>query len=70
MTRRIRATEHFNLSEPTLGNSYKIKRISNSSPVECDDPWVQDLAVMASNDASYMNMVSHIELGTEINNLP
>ena len=53
-----------------MGNYYKVKRISNLSPVECDDPWVQDLAVMACNDASYMNMVSHIELGTEINNKP
>ena len=61
LTRRIRATEHFSLSEPTLGNYYKVKRISNSSPVECDDPWVQDLAVIASNAASYMNMVSHIK---------
>ena len=38
--------------------------------MECDDPWVQELAVIVSNDSSYMNMVSHIELGTEINNLP
>ena len=38
--------------------------------MECDDPWVQELAVMASNDADYMNMVSHIELGTKMNNLP
>ena len=61
LTRKICATEHFSLSEPTLGNYYKVKRISNSSPVECDDPWVQELAVMACNDASCMNMVSHIE---------
>ena len=66
LTRRKRATEHFSLSEPTLGNYYKVKRISNSSPMECDNPWLQDLAAMASN----MNMVSNKELGTEINNVP
>ena len=61
LTRRIRETEHFSLSEPTLGSYAKVKRVSTTSPVECDDPWVQDLAVTASTDANYMNMVSHIE---------
>ena len=70
LTRRIPATEHFSFAESTLGNYDKIKTISKSSPMECDDPWVQELAVMANNDADYMNMVSHIELGTKINNLP
>ena len=69
LTRRIRETEHFSLSEPTLESYAKVKRVSTTSPVECDDPWVQDLAVTASTDANYMNMVSHIELGTEISEM-
>ena len=70
LTRRISETEHFSLSEPTLGSYAKVKKNTIKSPVECDDPWVQDLAVTASNDANYMNMVSHIELGTEISEMP
>ena len=69
LTRRIRETEHFSLSEPTLESYAKVKRVSTTIPVECDDPWVQDLAVTASTDANYMNMVSHIELGTEISEM-
>ena len=38
--------------------------------VECDDPWVENLAVSAMADADYMVMVSHIELGTEVDEMP
>ena len=52
-----------------MENYAKVKRVSNTSTIECDDPWVMDLAVTVSNDANYMNMVSHIELGTEISEM-
>ena len=70
LTRRIREAEHFSLNEPMLGSYANVKKVTIKSPVECDDPWVQDLAVSAMTDADYMVMVSHIELGTEVDEMP
>ena len=53
-----------------LGSYATVKKVAIKSPVECDDPWVQDLAVSAMTDADYMAMVSHIGLGTEIDEMP
>ena len=38
--------------------------------MECDDPWVENLSVSAMADPEYMVMVSHIELGTEVDEMP
>ena len=70
LTRRIQEAEHFSLNEPMLGSYATVKKVAIKSPVECDDPWVQDLAVSAMTDADYMVMVSHIELGTDIDEMP
>ena len=70
LTSRIREAEHFSLNEPMLGSFANVKKVTIKSPVECDDPWVQDLAVSAITDADYMAMMSHIELGTEIDKMP
>ena len=47
-----------------------LKKVAIKIRVECDDPWVENLAVSAMADADYMVMVSHIELGTEVNEMP
>ena len=53
-----------------LGSYSTVKKVAIKSLVECDDLWVEDLAVSARADAEYMVMVSHIELGTEVDEMP
>ena len=70
LTRRIRETEHFPLSDPILGNYTKINKIAYKSKVETDDPWVEKLAIAAMSDAEYVAMIAHIENGTELADIP
>ena len=53
-----------------IGNYSTVKKVAIKSRVECDDPWVENLAVSAMMDPEYMVMVSHIELGTEVEENP
>merc|ERR1711888_133331 len=69
LTRRIRETEHFPLSEPILGSYAKIKKITNKSKVQADDPWVEKLADAAMTDPKYVAMIAHVENGTELDDI-
>ena len=70
LTRRIREAEHFPLTDPILADYSIVKKIAYKSKVETEDPWVEKLAVSAMADPEYMAMVAHIELGTEVGDIP
>ena len=70
LTTRILEAEHFSLNEPMLGSYSTVKKVEIKSRVECDDLWVENLAVSTMADAEYKVMVSHIELGTEVYEMP
>ena len=61
--------EHFTQNEPMPGSYSTVKKVAIKSRVECHDPWVKNLAVSAMADTEYMVMVSHIELGTEVDEM-
>ena len=70
LTRRIRETEHFDISEPILADHATIKKVGRKSGVQIEDPWVERLARAASGDIKYNLMVQHLETKTEFTNIP
>ena len=70
LTRRIRETEHFEISEPILADHATIKKVGIKSGVQIEDPWVEKLAKAASGDIKYNLMVQHLETKTEFTNIP
>ena len=61
LTRKIREAEHFSLTDPIL--AYKSK-------IETEDPWVKKLTTAAMADPEYVAMIAHIELRTELGDIP
>ena len=70
LTRRIRKAEHFPLTDPILADYLSVKKIAYKSKVETEDPWVEKLATAAMADPEYVAMIAHIELGTEMADIP
>ena len=70
LTRRIREAEHFPLSDPILADYTTVNKIAYKSEIETDDPWVKKLAIAAMSDPEYVAMIAHIELGTELADIP
>ena len=74
LTREIQEAEHFNICDSILADHKAIEariktiRTSNKPPQE-DDPWVEYLGKVAMSDPDYINIVHHIESGTEINDI-
>ena len=69
LTRRIRETEHFDISEPILADHATIRKVGRKSGVQIEDPWVERLARVASADIKYNVMVQHLETKTEFTNI-
>ena len=74
LTREIKEAEHFSICDSVLADHKKIEeriktiKASNKPPQE-DDPWVEYLGKVAMSDPDYINIVHHIESGTEINDV-
>ena len=74
LTREIQEAEHFNICDSILADHKAIEariktiRTSNKPPQE-DDPWVEHLGKVAMSDPDYINIVHHIESGTEIDDI-
>ena len=64
LTRKIRETEHFPLTDPILADHAVVKKIAYKSKIETDDPWVEKLATAAMLYTDYVAMIAHIEVGT------
>ena len=76
LTRRIKEAEHFSLGDTRLGDHKqvekqlkKIKAIKSSNQLTEDDQWVEHLGNVAMSDTDYLNMIHHIEAGTDISEI-
>ena len=68
MTREIREAEHFEVSDSILADYKlikKIKKVSLKGNAQEDDPWVEHLGKVAMTDPDYINMIHHVEVGTD-----
>ena len=70
LTRRIREAEHFILNDPVLADYTTVNKIAYKSKIETYDPWIEKLAIAAMSDPEYVAMIAHIELGTELADIP
>ena len=71
LNREIQEAEPFNICDSVLADhktiEERIKRIrSLNKPPQEDDPWVEYLGKVAMSDPDYINIVHHIESGTQI----
>ena len=68
LTREIRKAEHFEVSDSVLADHSlinKIKKVSLKENAQEDDPWVEPLGKVAMTDPDYINMIHHVEVGTD-----
>ena len=76
ITRHIKEAQHFSLGDTRLGDHKqvekqlkKIKAIKKSNQLTEDDQWVEHPGNVAMSDTDYLNMIHHIEAGTDISEI-
>ena len=47
-----------------------MKKIAYNSKIETNDPWVEKLVTAAMLNTDYLAMIAHIEVGTELGDIP
>ena len=68
--KKNQGSQNFPLSDPILADYAVVKKIAYKSEIETEDPWVEKLATAAMLDTDYVAMIAHIELGTELGDIP
>ena len=47
----------------------KLKKVALKGAAQEDDPWVEHLGKVAMTDQDYVNMIHHVEVGTDRDNV-